>query len=31
MNILEMARINALDGELVYRYTPELFEALFPG
>jgi hypothetical protein len=27
----EMARINAIDDELVYRYTPELFEALFPG
>jgi beta-glucosidase len=27
----EMARINAIDDELVYRYTPELFETLFPG
>jgi beta-glucosidase len=27
----EMARINAIDDELVYRYAPELFETLFPG
>ena len=27
----EMARLNAIDDELVYRYTPELFETLFPG
>jgi beta-glucosidase len=27
----EMARINAIDDELVCRYTPELFETLFPG
>ncbi|NTU65263.1 MAG: glycoside hydrolase family 1 protein [Chloroflexi bacterium] len=27
----EMARINAIDDQLVYRYAPELFETLFPG
>jgi beta-glucosidase len=27
----EMARINAIDDELVYRYAPEIFETLFPG
>jgi hypothetical protein len=27
----EMARINAIDDQLVYRYAPDLFETLFPG
>ncbi len=27
----ELARRNAIDDELVQRYTPELFETLFPG
>ena len=27
----EMARINAINDEIVYRYAPEIFETLFPG
>ena len=27
----EMALRNAIDDELVYRFAPEIFEALFPG
>jgi hypothetical protein len=30
MEVLELARINVINDELVCPYTPQLFEALFP-